>query len=113
MVFGGRFRVSYRAEIPFIFGLACVFGMWTRINHNLMVARRAVGKGRTFIGICRHTWRFEIEGCWRLTSQCSCFAEADPFIDGKKASSEADALPEFDFSALEAEEAAGAQGRQK
>jgi hypothetical protein len=40
-MFKGRFpRVSFRAEIPFIFGLTCVFGMWTKMHHGLMLARK-------------------------------------------------------------------------
>jgi hypothetical protein len=39
MVFSRRFPVSFRAEIPFIFGLACVFGLWTKLHHGLMLAR--------------------------------------------------------------------------
>lgn len=42
-MFKGRFpRVSFRAEIPFIFGLTCVFGMWTKMHHGLMLARKSV-----------------------------------------------------------------------
>ncbi len=36
-MFGSRFKVNYRAELPFIAGLTIVFGLWTRMHHNLMI----------------------------------------------------------------------------